>query len=188
VYFCAAGKSTLLIDTLTKLGMEILIPAEVEEEVLRKHRSGRLATQWPRMRASRLVRILDKLEFDGAQPEVVAHVARIRGRGATLALSTAKDLGESVVLGHAAHLAEQGREVYVVIDDIGGQRLAAGENVELLTVEDVLLAAVQLGLIPGNQLRTTYDTMRPFGSGLPSWDASTLKPAYNVWKRSQRQQ
>jgi hypothetical protein len=46
VYFCAAGKSALLIDTLTKLGMEILIPAEVEDGVLRKHRAGRLTAHW----------------------------------------------------------------------------------------------------------------------------------------------
>jgi len=36
VYFCAAGKYALLVSILTELGMEILIPAEVEREVLRK--------------------------------------------------------------------------------------------------------------------------------------------------------
>lgn len=37
VYFCAAGKSSLLISVLAALGMEILVPAEVEREVLHKH-------------------------------------------------------------------------------------------------------------------------------------------------------
>jgi|HubBroStandDraft_6_1064221.scaffolds.fasta_scaffold2951884_2 hypothetical protein len=47
VYFCAAGKSALLIRILAELGMEILIPAEVEREVLRR-RMGQVQVQWPR--------------------------------------------------------------------------------------------------------------------------------------------
>ena len=61
VYFCAAGKSSLLISVLAPLGMEILIPAEVEREVVRKH-LGQVQAHWPRMRASSRVKVLDPLD------------------------------------------------------------------------------------------------------------------------------
>jgi hypothetical protein len=60
VYFCAAGKYALLVSILTELEMEILIPAEVGREVLRK-RLGQVQAQWPRLWASSRVRILDAL-------------------------------------------------------------------------------------------------------------------------------
>lgn len=78
VYFCAAGKSALLTSILVELGMEILIPAEVEREVQRK-RMGQVQAHWPRMRASSRVRILDELTPDDDRSNVVATVARVRG-------------------------------------------------------------------------------------------------------------
>jgi predicted nucleic acid-binding protein len=166
--------------------MEILIPAEVETEVLRKRHFGSLATQWPRMRASQQVRILELLDLSGAQAQVVAHVARIRGTAANLALSQPKDLGEAVVLGHAVHLAAQGHEVYVVIDDQGGQQLAAAENIPVLTVEDILIAAYDLDLVDASKLRATYEAIIPFGAGPPTWNASSLKRTYDGRKSSRR--
>ncbi len=72
------------------------------------------------MRASDRVQILPQLMADDERADVVAIVARVRGTAARLALSTRKDLGEAVVIGHAKHLAEGGHEVYVLIDDQGG--------------------------------------------------------------------
>lgn len=40
VYFCAAGKASLLVRIFAELGMEVLIPAEVEREVLNRRRCG----------------------------------------------------------------------------------------------------------------------------------------------------
>lgn len=185
VYFCAAGKSALLTSILVELGMEILIPAEVEREVLRK-RMGQIHVQWPRLRASSRVRILDELTPGGDRSEVVATVARVRGTSARLALSTSRDLGEAVVIGHAKVLADAGHEVYVVIDDQGGQALASCEGLGILTVEDLLLAAVQLDLLPPDRLRKTYEDLIPFGSGLPTWDASTLKQRYSEWRQPRK--
>jgi hypothetical protein len=141
VYFCAAGKSSLLISILAGLGMEILIPAEVEREVLGK-RLGQVKDQWPRLRSSSRVQILDELTASVLRADVVTTVARLRGISAQLALSTRRDLGEAVVIGHAKVLADAGHEVYVVIDDQGGQALASNEGLAILTVEELLLAAV----------------------------------------------
>jgi hypothetical protein len=186
VYFCAAGKSALLISILAELGMEILIPAEVEREVLRK-RTGQVQAQWPRLRASQRVKILDELTLTDARADVVATVARVRGTSARLALSVNRDLGEAVVIGHAKVLADAGHEVYVVIDDQGGQVLATNENLTILTVEDLLIAALDLGLLAPEQLRKTYEALIPFGSGLPTWDASTLKQLYTSWRNANKE-
>lgn len=185
VYFCAAGKSSLLLSILVDLGMEILIPAEVEREVLGK-RWGQVRDQWPRLRSSPRVQILDELTATDTRTDVVANVARLRGTSAQLALSTRRDLGEAVVIGHAKVLADAGHEVYVVIDDQGGQILASNEGLTILAVEDLLMAAVQRGLLAPEKLRKTYEDLIPFGSGLPTWNASTLKQKYNNWRRSQK--
>jgi predicted nucleic acid-binding protein len=184
VYFCAAGKSSLLVRILVELGMEILIPAEVEREVLSK-RQGQVQDHWPRLRSSSRVRILEELTLIDSRADVVAAVARVRGASAHLALSTRRDLGEAVVIGHATVLAAEGHDVYVVIDDQGGQTLATNEGLTVLTVEDLLMAAVQLGLVGSDRLRRTYEDLIPFGSGLPTWQASTLKKKYTEWRRSQ---
>lgn len=184
VYFCAAGKSSLLLRILVELGMEILIPAEVEREVLGK-RMGQIKDQWPRLRSSSRVKILDELTATDVRVSAVANVARLRGTSVQLALSARRDLGEAVVVGHAKVLADAGHEVYVVIDDQGGQTLASNEGLTVLTVEDLLIAAVQLGLLPFERLRKTYEDLIPFGSGLPTWSASALKQKYNEWRRSQ---
>jgi hypothetical protein len=186
VYFCAAGKSGLLISILAELGMEILIPAEVEREVLRK-KIGQVQAHWPKLRAFQRVKILDELTATDARADVVATVARVRGASAQLALSTNRDLGEAVVIGHAKVLADAGHEVYVVIDDQGGQALASAEQLILLTVEDLLIAALDLGLLAPDQLRKTYEALIPFGSGLPTWDASTLKQHYRKWRNDKRE-
>jgi len=185
VYFCAAGKSSLLVSILAGLGMEILIPTEVEREVLGK-RLGQVKNQWPRLRSSSRVQILDELIATDIRVDVVANVARLRGTSAQLALSTQRDLGEAVVIGHAKVLADAGHEVYVVIDDQGGQALASNEGLTILTVEELLIAAVQLCLLHPEKLRRTYEALIPFGSGLPTWDASIIKQRYYDWRRSQK--
>ena len=186
MYFCGAGKHALLVNILTELRMEILIPAEVEREVLRK-RLGQVQAQWPRLRASSRVRILHALTVTDSRSDVVATVARLRGMSAQLALSASRDLGEAIVVGHAKVLADAGHEVYVVIDDQGGQALASSEGLDVFTVEDLLMAALQLGILAAERLRKTYEDLIPFGSGLPTWEASRMKQLYDEWRQSQKQ-
>jgi hypothetical protein len=183
VYFCAAGKSGLLVAILTGLGMEILIPEEVVAEARNKKIYGQLSTHIQRLQASTKVKILPRLVLEDERSAVLANVSRVRGMSVDLALSSRADLGEAVVIGHAKHLADSGHEVYVLIDDQGGQVLASGEGLGIITVEMLLLAGVQLGLLPAGKLKSTYESLRPFGAGLPSWKAGTLKTDYERWRR-----
>lgn len=148
---------------------------------------GQVQVQWPRLRSSSRVQILDELTITDSRSDVIATVVRLRGTSTELALSVSRDLGEAIVIGHAKVLANAGHEVYVVIDDQGGQTLASIEGLSILTVEDLLMAALQLGLLPSERLRRTYEDMIPFGSGLPTWDASTMKQMFNEWRRSQKE-
>lgn len=187
VHFCAAGRSQLLLDLLTKLNMEILIPAEVDKEVLKNSKYPGLKSHWPKFKQAPNVRVLPKLEADDEdQPEVVATVARIRGVGAARALKMPNDLGEVVVIAHAVHLRKHGRDVRVLIDDQGGQQLAEDEGLDVVTIEVLLMAGVDLGIITPAQLRKTYEQLIPYGGGLPSWDASEMKKLYAQWKRDRR--
>ena len=137
---------------------------------------------FPPVKSSRSVRVSPP----AICADVVANVARLRGTSAQLALSTRRDLGEAVVIGHAKVLADAGHEVYVVIDDQGGQILASNEGLTVLAVEDLLMAAVQRCLLAPEKLRKTYEDLIPFGSGLPTWEASAMKKKYNNWRRSQK--
>lgn len=130
VYFCAAGKSSLLIKILVELGMEFLIPAEVEREVLSKHR-GQTTDQWRRLRSSPRVRILAELTPADDRADVVAAVVLVR-------------------------------------------RMS------------VPIAALSLNIVPPDKLRKSYEELTPFGSGLPTWNASTIKHKHAEWRRTRQ--
>jgi hypothetical protein len=131
VYFCAAGKSGLFISILSRLGLEILIPEEVEREVLGKRSYGQLSVHWRRMKASDRVQILPLLTVDDRRADVVACVARVRDTSVTLALSARKDLGEAVVVGHA-------------------QALSGGEYLATLVVDEYIHLMAGIREVPSN--------------------------------------
>lgn len=139
------------------------------------------------MRASPRVKVLEPLDPTDGQSLVLHAVARIRETSARLALARQRDLGEAVVIGHARILADAGHQVCVVIDDQDGQTLATMEGLTVLAIEDLLMAAVQLGLLAPERLRKTYEDLIPFGSGLPTWDASTLKQQLRGWRQAKPQ-
>lgn len=166
--------------------MEILIPYEVDKEVLGKGDFPNLKPNWSKLKRSPNVRVLPKLETDGSQPEVVATVARIRGTAAARALKLRRDLGEATVIAHAVHLRSQGRRVFVLIDDGGAKQLARSERLQVVTIETLLMAAVKRKVLAPEKLQKTYEQLVPFGNGLPSWDASELKKSYRDWRAEQR--
>ncbi len=43
--------------------------------------------------------------------------------------------------------------------------LASAEGLTVITVEDLLLAAVELDLLGTEKIKATYEALRPFGSG-----------------------
>lgn len=180
VQFCAAGKHGLLLGILTRLNWEILVPAEVSEEVLGKQmKYPSVAVPWRRFIAHDRVRVLEAITIDREdQAAVRDNVARLRGTSAALALGTSKDLGEHVVIGHGIVLRDAGRRVFVLIDEQAGSDLADAENLATIDMERLLLLGYELridGLETKAKVKAVYTSLLPFGGSLVSWPQSRLR-------------
>lgn len=180
VHFCAAGKDRLLLRLLSELHWEILVPEEVSKEVLGNvARYPTVRVAWKRFIASDRVRLLPIIElYDEGQAPVRDKVAELRGTSAALALSERKDLGEHLVVGHAAVMKAAGRRVFVLMDDLAGQSLATGQRLDVVDMERLLELGHRLGLSDLDtkaKVRTAYSSLVPYGSSLVGWDQSRLK-------------
>ncbi|WP_299530669.1 hypothetical protein [uncultured Streptomyces sp.] len=107
----------------------------------------------------------------------------MRGRPLEEALREPKDLGEAVVVAHGVHHRDQGHEVLVAIDGQGGQAMAAGHDLRVITVEDVMELAVGFGTFgTEGELKSAYGKLRRFGDGLMPYGATTSPMAFKGWR------
>ncbi|MDX3849593.1 hypothetical protein [Streptomyces sp. AK02-01A] len=184
VHFVGANLQRLLIDVLQKADLVLLVPQEVCDEVTRKDRKYEgLKLRWSRLTSSRYIRILPAIEAESAPSRVVEVFEDVRGRQLEDALRESKDLGEAVVVAHGVHHQDLGHEVYVAIDDQGGQALAAVRGLDVLTMEDVLGMAVEFGKFPTEgELKKVYEKLRGFGDGLPPYTRTSLAVCFKEWR------
>ena len=121
--FFAINRERLLFSALGPIST----PEAVKKEILRK------AATDPRFEAVEMVwtklppRLLDVLS-DDETPELAAAVARISSLPFAERKQMARDLGETLVVAHAAVKATAGAQVTVIIDDSAGTDLAAAES------------------------------------------------------------
>ncbi|MEV0583163.1 hypothetical protein [Nonomuraea sp. NPDC050310] len=186
VHFVGANLHPLLIDVLTKAGLVLLVPHEVCEEVAGKDgKYPGLRQRWARLAASGRIEVLPALELATAAPRVVEVIEEIRGLDLEQAVRARRDLGEVVVVAHSVHLAELGHEVIAALDDQEGQRLAARWNIPVLSIEDVLTLAIELGHFPSiAELRRGYARLRAFGDGLVPLEKTSLVEVHRRWLRT----
>jgi predicted nucleic acid-binding protein len=184
VHFVGANLHRLLVDVLEKAELTLLVPQEVCDEVARKDRKYRgLKLRWTRLERSEHVRVLPALQARTAPTRVVEVFEDVRGRQLEDALRDSKDLGEAVVVAHGVHFQDLGHEVLVAIDDQGGQALAAERDLEVITVEDVLMMAIEFGHFQTEgELKKAYEKLRGFGDGLPPYARTPLSIAYKDWQ------
>ncbi len=180
VHFCGANKHSILLEILNLLDLRILVPAEVSDEVVSKDsKFPGLALRWKKLIVSDRVTILPRLLLDDpAQSSVVSRVAALRSSPATAALRTRKDLGEFVVIAHAADMKERGRTVYVLLDDGAAQRMATAEGLDVIDMQQLLSFGHRQGidaLTTKAKLKAVYDALRKYGESLPPWNASRVK-------------
>ena len=193
--FCSINKEGLLLDVVqtlstTKDGV-LKAPETVDTEVLNKaksdHRFAGSDHVWKKLRASRY---LDILPDDPSHAALSRAVTRISGQPLAVRHRQAKDLGEHMVLAHAAVMVEAGTHVTVLIDDGPGQALAATEirryralaaahgsigNYYLLSTPQVLLRAIKTTHIPDKaEMRKIYTRMRGLDDGLKPIERTTL--------------
>ncbi|MFJ7098132.1 hypothetical protein ACIQWL_49470 [Streptomyces mirabilis] len=190
VHFAGANLHRLLVDVLQKAELTLLVPQEVCDEVARKDRRYRgLKLRWTRLERSPYVRVLPAIEARTAPVRVVEVFEDVRGRQLEDALRDSKDLGEAVVVAHGVHYQDLGHEVLVAIDDQGGQALAAERDLEVITVEDVLVMAIEFGNFHNEgELKKVYEKLRRFGDGLPPYTRTPLSISYKEWRERQLNQ
>ncbi|WP_433510729.1 hypothetical protein ACQP2T_43680 [Nonomuraea sp. CA-143628] len=183
VHFTGANLHPILIDVLTRAGLVLLVPQEVCREIAGKDgKYPGLRQRWARLEASDRIRVLPELELTTAPPRVVEVIEEIRGLELEQAIRARRDLGEVVVVAHSVHLAEQGHEVIAAIDDQEGQRLAARWRIPVLSIEDVLSLAIQLGHFPAlTDLRQAYTRLRQYGDGLLPLEKTGLLDIHQQW-------
>lgn len=180
--FLAVRQENILIQAAASASLRLAVPARVEREILgvsqnaRFQRSPAEAT-WRRLRSAGHIDVLD--DTLATEPFIDA-VTRISGQPAHDRIRTGKNLGEIMVLAHACVLAQQGHDVYVLIDESDGrtrarsqitwlqENKATGRLVLWSTPQVLKQAAGQSGWIKhGLTWQAVYQQMRQFDDGLP---------------------
>lgn len=177
--FLSINKERLLLDAI---GGKIAIPETVAAEVTGKaygeRRFAAAAGVLAKLAKTDWLKVLP----DDVTPELAAAVLRITAVPMAERLSQPKDLGEVMVLAHAAVQADTGRDVVVLIDDGGGVRLAAIEaarlrrlrsqglnvgNLSLMTTLVVLERGAGRKYLPDRAaMRRVYTQLRQCDDGL----------------------
>lgn len=185
INFFSINKERLLFGTLGALS----VPEAVEAEILRKagqeQRFAAAGRVWKKL-PERLMEVLS----DDVTDQLSAAVQRISGVPINQRMRSGKDLGETMVIAHAAVAAEAGNHIAILIDDGGGcaaaateaqrlQRLqAAGKTVgsiRLIHTVTVLESAAGGEHLPDkNAMRDLYGQLRDLDDGLPPLETTNL--------------
>src|SRR5262245_53025240 len=121
--FFATNKERVLFYAVGR----IATPESVKSEVERKSRSDRrfagALSVWTKVEQSGYLEVLP----DDTTPELAAAVQRISTLPMAVRMKDRKDLGEILVISHAAVRAQAGADVFVLIDETEGTRIASAE-------------------------------------------------------------
>lgn len=190
--FLALHKERLLFSAVGPLSA----PACVEEEILRKAQADsrfEAADRVWRKLSERLMSVLP----DDPTPELESAVERISSLPLDERYQRRRDLGETMVVAHAAVAADRGVRMIVLIDDQWGRRLAAAEQrrlerlrsngrpvgrIDLISTTTVLERAAGSVHLPDRaSLRALYQRLRTLDDGLLPLQTTGLLdlPAWN---------
>lgn len=186
INFFSVNKERLLIATLGPLSA----PEAVRDEVLRKSRTDsrfKAAGQVWRKLEPRYMEVLS----DDVTDELATAVNRISGMPVERRIRRSEDLGEVMVIAHAVVMAEGGNDVYVLIDDGWGRKLAGSEArrldrlrragrkvgaIWLVGTVTVLEKAAGSEYLPDRgAMRDLYQRLRGLDDGLPPLDVTGLR-------------
>lgn len=175
--FFSLQKERLLFATLGALA----IPEAVQQEIHRRSQRDARFTSSAHVLGKVPKHLLEILP-DDPTPELARAVSRISGESIADRIRSPKDLGETMVIAHAAIAAERGAHVMVLIDDTGGRRLAVQEaqrlerlhetsdeigKISLVSTTTVLKKAAGGKHIPDKaSMRDLYERLRGLDDGL----------------------
>lgn len=121
--FFSLNQERMLFDALGPL----CVPETVHIEMIRKAQNDQRFARSQNVLGKLPDALLEILNDDATGP-LRESFERLAQMPMSVRIKNGKDLGELMVLAHAAIQAEQGHDVTVLIDDQGGQRLAALES------------------------------------------------------------
>jgi hypothetical protein len=192
--FFSTRKERVLLGALGPISA----PGTVADEVQRKARSDSrfapAAAVWAKLEGTKWLEVLS----DDITPQLSEAVERISNLPMTQRFRRAKDLGEIMVISHAATHSDVGADVIIVIDDGAGARLATAEisrvrrqkeqggslgEILLVNTCTVLERAAGGPHIPDrNTMRIIYEHMRARDDGLLDINQTTLM-SKATWER-----
>lgn len=191
--FLAINKERVLFSAMGPISTPETVRNEVFSKSDRDSRFSRVEKVWNKV-PSRLLEVLP----DDPTAELVSTLGRISQQPWEQRLSTARDLGETMVVAHAVVQAEAGQRVIVIIDDQGGAILATSEirrlerlrgagrsvgAISLVNTVTILEKAAGGEHLPDRKsMREVYDRLRTCDDGLLPIDRTPLLSS-TVWKR-----
>jgi len=175
--------------------VDLLAPEQVGREVIRKSRKerrrfGAAEATWKKVVAANRLTVLP----DDQTPELAAAVQRLCLMPMSERMRQQKDLGELLVIAHAAVRAEAGDDVAVLIQERNGTTMAHNEarriknlggtgRLRVWDTQTILLrAAGSAHLADKPTMKTIYETMLALDDALPPISETTLLSA-DVWAK-----
>ena len=174
--FFSINKERLLFDAIGRIAVPETVAGEIAGKAHGDARFRAAADVLAKLSKTDWLRVLS----DEVTPDLAAAVLRITAVPMAERMTQAKDLGEIMVVAHAAAQADTGRDVSVLIDDGRGARLAAieaarlrrlrgqGRDVGTLNLLNTVLerAAGRKYLPDRPSMRRIYDQLRHCDDGL----------------------
>lgn len=173
----------------------LLAPEQVEHEVIRKSRTekrrfGAAEATWKKIVAAKRLTVLP----DDETPELAAAVQRLCLMPMSARMRQQQDLGELLVIAHAAVRAGAGEDVAVLIQERNGTVMASNEarrinnlgstgRLRVWNTQTILLRAAGGAELPDKAtMRTVYDRMLALDAALPPINETSLLTA-EVWEK-----
>jgi hypothetical protein len=176
--FFSIRKERLLLDAIGRISAPETVADEISRKARQDLRFKTASVVWAKLEQTKWLEVL----ADAVTPQLAAAVERITSVPMAERMSQSRDLGEVMVLAHAAIQAESGRDVVVLIDDGRGADLAATEAarlrrlsnqgrsvgaLSLMNTQLVLERAAGRNYIPDrNAMRRIYTQLRQCDDGL----------------------
>jgi hypothetical protein len=175
---------------------DLLAPEQVEHEVIRKSRKekqrfGAAEATWKKIVDAKRLTVLP----DDETAELAAAVQRLCLMPMSERMRQQKDLGELLVIAHAAARAEVGGDVAVLIQERDGTAMAHNEahrirhldgtgRLRVWNTQTILLRAAGSTYLPDRaKMKAAYKLMQPLDSALPPISETNLLTAA-VWEKA----
>ncbi|NDL56631.1 hypothetical protein [Phytoactinopolyspora mesophila] len=174
----------------------LLAPEQVEREVIRKSRQesrrfGTVEATWKKIVDANRLTVLP----DDETAELAAAVQRLCLMPMSERMRQQEDLGEMLVIAHAAVRAEAGTDIAVLIQERAGTAMAQNEarringleaagRLRVWNTQTILLRAAGSTHLPDRaRMKTVYENMRSLDSALPPISETNLLTAA-IWERT----